>query len=227
MKHPQRIILIRHAESVRNVLDDVNDLTLPTYMYGITPLGEAQALDAGKRLKEIVGDGQTLFEVSDYARTRLTLGGILKEFADPQQFRVRLEPLLRERERPRANADRFDVDISPFYLQAPGHDTGETYVQTSDRAALYWTHVRMGILMETLPENLVVVSHGGFLSCLITHIYGVGHAGFMRVKGLDNTQIVVFEADGRGGYDSADPHLTNIKKFKHELLEHLHSTPNV
>lgn len=60
---PKRIILIRHGESEANV-DKYMFGRVPDYTIELTEKGREQAEEAGKRLKEVVGEESVYFYVS-------------------------------------------------------------------------------------------------------------------------------------------------------------------
>lgn len=62
---PKRIILIRHGESVANV-DKYIFGRVPDYTIELTEIGRQQTLDAGLRLKGLVGDESLYFYISPF-----------------------------------------------------------------------------------------------------------------------------------------------------------------
>ncbi len=97
-RFPKRVILFRHGESEGNVDLDIYR-TKPDAALRLTPKGQAQAVEAGKKLKADIGDSKVHFIVSPYTRTRETLHGILQAFDDPSQIDAIVEdPRIREQE---------------------------------------------------------------------------------------------------------------------------------
>lgn len=62
---PKRIILIRHGESHANV-DRYLFGRIPDYTIELTDKGRAQAVEAGRRLRQLVGDKPLYFYVSPF-----------------------------------------------------------------------------------------------------------------------------------------------------------------
>ena len=126
---PKRIILIRHGESGANV-DRYLFGQVPDYTIELTQKGREQALEAGKRLKGIVGDERMYFYVSPFWRARSTFEGVAKAFPR-SQFHYNEEPRLREQEWGylRCN-EEFDKicrerkDYGTFYYRIPGGEAG-------------------------------------------------------------------------------------------------------
>ena len=93
---PRRIILIRHGESQGN-RNPESYATIPDYALELTDTGKHQALEAGKALRELIGDGSVFFYISPLWRTRMTFEQIARSFPR-EQFRFREEPRIREQE---------------------------------------------------------------------------------------------------------------------------------
>lgn len=95
-KRPERIILVRHGQSQANV-----DLSLykrlPDNRIGLTDLGKQQAQEAGKKIKQLIGDGSIRFFVSPYKRTRQTYNCILESLKD-NKYLTSYDNRLREQE---------------------------------------------------------------------------------------------------------------------------------
>ena len=65
---PKRIILIRHGESEANV-DMYLFGRVPDYTIELTDMGRTQAVEAGRKLKELVGDESLYFYVLPIMRS--------------------------------------------------------------------------------------------------------------------------------------------------------------
>ena len=96
--YPKRIILIRHGESQGN--RDVNMYsTTPDHAIGLTPVGEEQARECGKKLLKIFGEDESvMFYVSPFRRSRDTCELISKMFPPERIIKVREDPRIREQE---------------------------------------------------------------------------------------------------------------------------------
>ena len=74
---PKRIILVRHGNSEANnnydILQNIPDNKVHLYEKGIK-----QAKEAGKRLKQLLGNESIQFYVSPYTRTKATYENILE-----------------------------------------------------------------------------------------------------------------------------------------------------
>lgn len=93
---PNRILLIRHGQSQANVNVELYK-TLPDNQIGLTEKGQEMALEAGKKLKSIIGDESVKFYVSPYKRTRQTFKGILQSITN-NFYKTSFETRIREQE---------------------------------------------------------------------------------------------------------------------------------
>ena len=132
---PRRIILIRHGECHANN-DESKFATEPDYTIELTAKGVEQARQAGRALKELLGDESVYFYISPFWRTRSTFENIVRSFPR-SQFRYSEEPRLREQEwgylRTYGELKRLKAErtaYGAFYYRFPG---GEAGTDVSDR----------------------------------------------------------------------------------------------
>lgn len=161
---PKRIVFIRHAESEGNV-DRVITQTVPDPDLHITAKGRHQALEAGRRLKELIGKESLTCVVSPYVRARETLNGILRSWVEAEEQpmpTVRCDIRIREQEY--GNFDRDDIrqlhaekrTFGAFYYRFPD---GESPADCYDRASIFLESLYRS-WDDNEDENLVIVSHG-------------------------------------------------------------------
>lgn len=112
---PERIILVRHGESLGNT-DKVHFSNTPDSQIELTDRGYAQAAVAGMKLRKLVGNETVRFFHSPYMRTRQTLSAILKANFIGQAVQVSSEPRLREQDfgnfQDTASMDDVFVDVA-------------------------------------------------------------------------------------------------------------------
>lgn len=173
LRRPRRIILIRHGESEANVDSSVY-ARVPDNKIGLSSRGAAQALDAGRRLREIVGDERVKFYVSPFARSRQTLDGILKGSAIACPI-VREDPRLREQEwgnfqdpevMCKSMARRREVGAF-FYRFHEGESGADVY----DRVSLFLETLFRDFKSKDSVPNIVLVSHGITLRLFLMRYY--------------------------------------------------------
>ena len=94
----KRIILIRHGESEGNV-DESAYVNTADWQIRLTQKGKDQAHYAGKKLRELLKDDESIFfYVSPYKRTIETLEQIQSHFSKNQIWGVREEPRIAEQQ---------------------------------------------------------------------------------------------------------------------------------
>lgn len=202
MPQPKRIILIRHGESAKNA-DGKAYAKVPTYAYGLTDKGKHQAKQAGKKLKETIGDESTIFYVSDYWRTRETFAGIAESFPEGIRANVRFEPLLREITLQGRNmpSEEPGAPMSHFYDQSRGGRDGEAPVQVYDRICSFLNEVKFDWIIGTRKEqNAVVVAHNYTMRCILTKMSGRGMEAFDKMREPKNCEIITLTLQENGLY---------------------------
>ena len=105
----------------------------------LTRNGRAQAVDTGKRLRELVGHRKVFVYISPYRRTKQTAEFVLSQLSEGTIHKQILDPRLREREfsgtfQPAEGLDRIDEQsYSRFFWRPP---CGESCADVYDRMSL-------------------------------------------------------------------------------------------
>ena len=199
---PKRIILIRHGESQANVNKYLFG-SVPDYTIELTEKGKEQAVEAGKRLKELVKDEPLYFYVSPFWRARSTFEGVASNFPRAQ-FDYSEEPRLREQEWGylRCNED-FDKicrerrEYGTFYYRIPGGEAGsDVYDRINDLlGSLYRDFAE-----DDFPENCVLVTHGLTIRLFIMRFFHLTVEEFERMTAPKNCDLVILELQEDGLY---------------------------
>ena len=97
------LILLRHGEAEHNVdhtiLREDNPNRKPDNLCELTSLGRSQALAAGERIRELLGNrGVISVIVSPFERTLQTLYALQQELGDVEVRRVHIDSRVREQE---------------------------------------------------------------------------------------------------------------------------------
>ena len=179
MNRPKQIILIRHAESARNVAkkgttyfaDDYarrHVKGVPDYKIPLTPEGEAHAQRTGKLLREQFGAPDYIYH-SGYKRTKDTLENILTAYPKEEQaqIKIRHNAFIRERD-PGYTYDMLESEATAafpwlqeywdsyggFFAYPPG---GESIAKMCERVYQF-----LGMLFsDRVNQKVVIVTHGG------------------------------------------------------------------
>lgn len=179
MNRPKQIILIRHAESARNVAK--KDTTyfadeyarrhikgVPDYKIPLTKAGEEHARQTGEYLRERFGTFDYIYH-SGYKRTKDTLENLLKAYTidEREQIKIRHNAFIRERD-PGFTYDMTEAEATTafpwlqeywdtyggFLAHPPG---GESIAKMTERVYQF-----IGMLFDNnANQNVLVVTHGG------------------------------------------------------------------
>ncbi|CAK8994191.1 unnamed protein product [Durusdinium trenchii] len=192
-KGPRRLIFIRHGESEGNVNRKLT-ATVPDHNLHLTERGRQQAIEAGVKLKALLGDGSLRCICSPYVRARETLNGVLRAWGSqpwPCQEDVRL------REQEFGNYDAPDIKekhkekarFGAFYYR---FTDGESLADCYDRAWSFLESLRRSFQAET-AENLLVVGHGNMLVVLLMCLFQIKVSEFASIRPLENGEFAVCE----------------------------------
>lgn len=204
---PKRIILIRHGESEANV-DKYLFGKIPDYTIELTEKGRSQALEAGRLLKELVGDESLYFYVSPFWRARSTFECIAASFPR-NQFRYSEEPRLREQEwgylRSKYEFDRIckeRKEYGSFYYRIPGGEAGsDVYDRINDLLGSLFRDFENPVF----PENCVLVTHGLTMRLFILRYYHLTVEDFESMLAPKNCQPIILELQKDDTYHLATP----------------------
>jgi broad specificity phosphatase PhoE len=138
-RRPVRMYLVRHGES-QGQIDAATYSRISDNEVPITDQGRKQAQEAGRKLREMIGDDPVKFWFSPYKRCRMTLEHILEAF-EGQRYFLSEEPRLREQDYGNyQNVDAIKDCIRQrrkfglFYYRFP---EGESGADVYDRVSTY------------------------------------------------------------------------------------------
>ena len=186
-----RVILLRHGECLGNV-DDSAYTRIPDHALALTAHGEEQAMAAGPRVKELVGDARLGVYVSPYRRTLHTLALLGLSPAWTVQ-----EPRLREQDwgnlqdvdgqrRQKVERDFFGHF---FYRLA----SGESGADVDDRLAAFLIELR---LAPPDADVLLIVTHGLAMRLLTRRALGWSVPLFESLSNPEPCEDRVLSLDG-------------------------------
>lgn len=199
---PKRMILIRHGESLGN-RDEGEYSRTPDWKISLTDRGREQALNAGQRLKQIVGDDPLCVFVSPYQRTQQTLHEVLKAIPDDQILTLREDPRLREQDTGNLqNAKEMSRlwkerdEFGRFFYRFPN---GENGADVCDRVSSFLEMVAREKEVSSLPydTNQIIVTHGLLMRLFVKRWFHLRVEVFHQMVNPPNCGFVVFERHGR------------------------------
>lgn len=210
---PTNIFLVRHGQSEGNVNKEIH-WTTPDWKIKLTEKGKSQAVEAGKKLLDMVEysdfddydlsepRGKIGFYVSPYKRTLETLDGILESFKDESQF-VKQDPRLREQEygNGMTSSEAYKIEKERvaygtfFYRIKDGESGADVY----DRCSGFMETLHRDFKKDDFPENIVLVTHGFTLRVFLMRWFHMGVEEFEKLKNPHNCQIVQLTLDEKSG----------------------------
>lgn len=198
---PTRIILIRHGECHGNT-DESRFATVPDYTIELTENGIQQAVEAGEKLKQVVGEESMYFYVSPFWRTRSTFENVVRTFPR-NQFQYNEEPRLREQEwgylRTHQELQQLLKDrqeYGTFYYRFPG---GEAGTDVYDRINDLLGSLHRDFLRESYPQNCILITHSLAIRLFIMRWFHLTVEEFEQMSSPKNGCLVILEKDKQTG----------------------------
>lgn len=192
---PERIILIRHAESEGN-LDNSKYETIQDFALKLTPQGVEQAKLAGKQIKSIIGDESIYVYLSPFFRTRETFENI-RSSIEENIVKVIEDPRIREQDwgHLRHPDDNKEIskerdDFSTFYYRIPD---GESGADVFDRISNFLDTLHRDFEKKDFPKNVLIVTHGLTLRLFLMRWFHWTVEEFEKLHNPKNCQIVVMQ----------------------------------
>ena len=200
---PNRIILVRHGESEGNV-DSMKYLTTPDYKLNLTATGREQAMEAGIKIKELIGEENLYVYHSPYYRVRQTHEEIQKSIKDNVTVTVE-DPRLREQDWGHLRhpydskiIDKKRDDYGPFYYRIPD---GESVADVFDRVSTFLETMHRDMAKPDFPDNVLIVTHGMTLRLFLMRWLHWSVEDFEKLKNPKNCQIVIMEQSENGRFE--------------------------
>lgn len=199
---PKRIILIRHGESEGNVDPSVYGTT-PDYALKLTSDGHQQAIDCGKKLKELINEESAMFYVSPFWRTRETFENIVSQL-DLKALKYREEPRIREQEwghlRDETERDNVIKDrdaYGTFYFRIPD---GESCADVYDRVTTFLDTLHRDFEKPDYPDNAILVTHGMTIRLFLMRWFQWSVEDFEALSNPPNCATVIMSLQNDGRY---------------------------
>jgi 2,3-bisphosphoglycerate-dependent phosphoglycerate mutase len=182
MTLPNRIVLVRHAQSLLNLIKgDARFLPsekakeilkrTPDHLIELTPKGIDMAKQTGKALKKHYGVFDAVYD-SGYRRAVQTRVCILKAYApyERKKMRVFSTPLIREREGGYIyNMTQTDSETAFPWLQEYWDATGPLFARPPGGESIADVYVRAYMFLDMLTQSfcdksVLVITHGRFIT---------------------------------------------------------------
>jgi len=196
---PNRIILLRHGESEGNIDRHVYRNKADN-MIELTDLGSKQAENAGRRIKELIGDDRVHMFVSPFQRTLQTARNILGTLND-QVGLIEKDPRIREQEFGNLQGDDFSTYreeqkvVGRYFYRFPTGESGrDVYVRVKD----WWDNSLLQLNLRPKyahVDTVVVVTHGLTMRLILMQLFMWSSNTFHTVFNADNCEMYVLQKD--------------------------------
>jgi len=194
---PKRIILVRHGESCGNADHNLYREKADNQI-NLTDRGRAQAIEAGKKIKELIGDNARVqLFVSPFNRTLQTADLLRCAFND-HVAHTSIETNIREQEFGNLQDDQHTTyrleqrKVGRFWYRFP---TGESGADVYSRVKLWFNELirinrRPG--MEKV-DTIVAVTHGLTMRLVLMQMFGWSPNTFHTVWNAGNCDFYVLD----------------------------------
>jgi broad specificity phosphatase PhoE len=168
---------------------------MPDSQIELTKRGHQQAIEAGEKLRSIIGKHSMYVYMSPYQRSKQTWGNIRKAFSPLQIITERQDPRCREQEygniadlqkRPRELEEQ--ERLGEFFYR---FSCGESGADVYDRASLFLDTLfrEMDSGYHDPTQNIVIVSHGLFMRLFLMRYFRWTVDDLANVKEFGNCEI--------------------------------------
>ncbi|KAK3297708.1 histidine phosphatase superfamily [Chaetomium fimeti] len=235
MGKPRLIILVRHAQSEGNKNRDIHQ-TIPDHRVKITQDGWQQAYEAGRRLRTMLREDDTLhFFTSPYRRTRETTEGILATLTsdDPEpspfkrdNIKVYEEPRLREQDfgnfQPcSAEMERMwqeRADYGHFFYRIPN---GESAADAYDRVSGFNESLWRQFGEDDFASVCVLVTHGLMSRVFLMKWYHYSVEHFEDLRNVNHCEFLIMRRNDDSGKYILENNLRTWSGLRKERAQEL------
>jgi len=200
---PDRIVLVRHAESEGNVDKHVYSI-LPDRMLPLTEKGRWQAETAGQALRDVFEKDDDpynlVFYISPYRRSYQTYQGISKALPSESIVGVYEDVQLREQDfgnfqdpTGKKKEMKERLEFGRFFYRFPN---GESGADVYDRITIFEDHLVRDINAGRFAQgntNLVLVTHGLALRIILMRWFHWTVDQFLKVYNPGHCQPIILE----------------------------------
>ncbi|KAK4139332.1 histidine phosphatase superfamily [Dichotomopilus funicola] len=230
MGRPRLIILVRHAQSEGNKNRDIHQ-TIPDHRVKLTQDGWQQAYDAGRRLRALLREDDTLhFFTSPYRRTRETTEGILATLTSDEpatspfqrdNIKVYEEPRLREQDfgnfQPcSAEMERMwqeRADYGHFFYRIPN---GESAADAYDRVSGFNESLWRQFGEDDFASVCVLVTHGLMSRVFLMKWYHFSVEHFEDLRNVNHCEFLIMRRNDDSGKYILENNLRTWSGLKRE-----------
>jgi len=200
--HPQKIVVMRHAESQEDVDKTVYEHTADLDI-ALSPNGERQAENVTSKLCGIVQNKQTHFYISPGRRLRQTYEIMSSRFPSTMRHSFTVETLLLKQfwgdvtveNRRQIEIERYKQGVLEYRFP-----NGESGRQLIARFTFFEQSLRKEFDKDDFPENIVILTHGFEMRIFLMVWFGWSEQYFERLANPRNCEMAPMSLQSDGSY---------------------------
>jgi broad specificity phosphatase PhoE len=200
--NPQKIIVMRHAESQEDVDKTVYAHTADLDV-ALSPRGEKQCVDVSHTLSSVLGKRRVHFYISPGSRLRQTYDLMTSHFPKDLHHSFSVETLLLKQYWGDVTVEnRREIEIERYRegVLVYRFPNGESGIQLVDRFRLFANNLRGEFAKKDFPENIVILTHGFEMRVFLMIWFGWSGEYFERVANPKNCEMVTLHLKSNGSY---------------------------
>ncbi len=200
--NPQKIIVMRHAESQEDVDKTVYAHTADLDI-ALSPRGEKQSVDISHTLSNILGKGRVHFYISPGLRLRQTYDLMTSRFPEDVCHGFSVETLILKQYWGDVTVEnRREIEIARYKegVLVYRFPNGESGQQLVDRFRLFANNLRGEFAKRDFPENIVILTHGFEMRVFLMVWFGWSIEYFESLANPKNCEMITLYLKPDGSY---------------------------
>lgn len=200
--YPQRIIVMRHAESQEDVDKTVYahkaDLDI-----ALSPRGEKQSIDVGRGLSTVFEKECVHFYLSPGLRLRQTYDLMTSCFPEDLRYSFSVETLILKQYWGDVTVEnRREIEIARYKMgvlvyRFPNGESGQELLK---RFRIFVSNLRSEFRRTDFPKNIVILTHGFEMRIFLMVWFGWSVEYFESLANPKNCEMVILHLKPDGSY---------------------------
>ncbi len=202
--NPQKIIVMRHAESQEDVDKTVYAHTADLDV-ALSQRGEKQSIDVSHTLSNILGKGSVHFYISPGLRLRQTYNLMTSRFPEYLHHSFSVETLILKQYWGDVTVEnRREIEIARYKegVLVYRFPNGESGPQLVERFRLFASNLRGEFAKKDFPENIVVLTHGFEMRVFLMVWFGWSVEYFESLANPRNCEMITLHLKPDGSYST-------------------------
>jgi broad specificity phosphatase PhoE len=200
--NPQKIIVMRHAESQEDVDKTVYAHTADLEI-ALSPRGEKQSVDISHTLSNILGKGSVHFYISPGVRLRQTYDLMTASFPEEVHHSFSVETLILKQYWGDVTVEnRREIEIARYKegVLVYRFPSGESGPQLVERFRFFKSNLRNEFTKKDFPGKIVILTHGFEMRVFLMVWFGWSIEYFESLANPKNCEMVTLYLKPDGSY---------------------------